>query len=67
VNSSKEGGDQMPELKATYEKDSKRYHLFTIQENEYGIVGSIYVPKNSSSNIPNEFTVKLEVPAETKG
>jgi hypothetical protein len=28
-----------------YEQDSKRYHRFKI-ETDYGIVGTIYIPKN---------------------
>jgi hypothetical protein len=33
--------------KFRYEKDSKRYHRFKIElENEVGIVGTVYIPKN---------------------
>ena len=49
----------MTELVAYYERDSEQCSLFSISENEAGIVGSIYVPKNST--IPREVTVRLEL------
>jgi len=33
------------EITAKYEKDSKRYRRFLVEENEAGIVGTIYLPK----------------------
>jgi len=45
-------------ITATYDQDSKRYHRYIIGEGQ-GIVGNIYVPKNSE--IPKEVTIKLQV------
>ncbi|MGD0915694.1 MAG: hypothetical protein ABSB22_04460 [Thermodesulfobacteriota bacterium] len=45
------------ELTATYDKDSKRFHRFIIDENQ-GIVGNIYVPK--SEPVPERVTVSLK-------
>ena len=33
-------------ITATYEKDSKRYNRFKVEENDLGIVGTIYFPKD---------------------
>ena len=46
------------ELTATYDQDSKRYHRYIIDEGQ-GVVGNIYVPKNSE--IPKEVMIKLQV------
>jgi hypothetical protein len=45
-------------LIATYLRDTKRYHLYTIDEGQE-VTGSIYVPKDSE--IPNEVTIELRV------
>ena len=42
---------------ATYDKDSKRFHRFIIDENQ-GIVGNIYIPK--SEQVPEKVTVSLK-------
>ena len=54
----------MPEVTAVYDRDSKRYHRFAIQENEHGITGSLYIPKDQV--IPNlkQVVVNLEVEAK---
>ena len=44
------------EVTARYDKDSKRYHRYLIEEGQ-GIVGTIYVSKDS--NIPKEVVIKL--------
>jgi hypothetical protein len=33
-------------IRAVYEKDSKRYYRYIVQENELGIVGTLYQPKD---------------------
>ena len=45
-------------ITATYDQDSKRYHRYIIDEGQ-GIVGNIYIPKNSE--IPKELTISLRV------
>ena len=46
------------QLSAMYDKDSKRFHRYIIDEGQ-GIVGNLYIPKNSE--IPKELTIKLRV------
>lgn len=55
-----EGGDIMTNentITATYDRDSKRYHRYIIDE-EQGIVGNIYIPKGSS--VPKRVVVELQ-------
>ena len=46
------------QLVVTYDQDSKRYHRYIIDEGQ-GIVGNIYVPKDSE--IPKQLIIKLRV------
>lgn len=45
-------------LSATYSRDTKRFHLYLIDEGQE-IAGSIYVPKDSE--IPEVLTIELRV------
>jgi len=45
------------EVKATYEKDTKRYHRFSIDSPE--VSGVIYIRKDA--DLPKEVRVKLHV------
>lgn len=45
------------EVTARYDKDSKRYHRYLIEEGR-GIVGNIYVSKDT--DIPKELVIKLK-------
>ncbi|MFX0199167.1 MAG: hypothetical protein ACFFCW_23840 [Candidatus Hodarchaeota archaeon] len=47
----------MEKIVARYDKDSKRYHKFTIEEGQ-DAVGTIYLPKGGQ--IPHEITVVLK-------
>ncbi len=49
---------EIEEITATYDKDSKRFHRYLIDGGQ-GIVGNIYVPKDSV--IPKTVVVKLRV------
>ena len=51
--------DKKVEVKATYDKDSYRYHRYIVDEGQ-GIVGTIYIPK-AENPICNEVLVKLQV------
>jgi len=43
---------------ATYDRDSKRYHRYLIDDGQ-GITGTIYIPKNNEQ-IPEEIMIKLQ-------
>lgn len=43
---------------AFYDADSKRYHRFLIDANEWGIVGNVYVPKGADP-IPARVEVSI--------
>jgi len=45
-------------ITATFEKDSKRYRRFLIDENDEGIVGTIYVPKGKDA--PESVTLSFK-------
>ena len=45
-------------ITATYDRDSKRYHRYIIDEAQ-GIVGNLYVPKDSE--IPPKVIITLKV------
>ena len=47
-----------PRITATYDRDSKRYHRFIVDENQ-GIVGNIYVPKGDK-DVPHEIQLILK-------
>lgn len=41
-----------------YEKDSKRYYRYSIEDNESKIVGTIYIPKEVKTS--KQFKITLE-------
>lgn len=45
-------------VSAVYDRDSKRYHRYNIEENLKGITGSIYVSK-ALQPVPEKVTVEL--------
>jgi len=47
-------------LSANYERDSKRYHCFPTEDNDSGIVGTIYVLKDLDP-IPEKVIIELVV------
>ena len=47
------------EITATYDRDSKRYHRYIIDEGQ-GIVGNVYVPKDVEA-APKEVFIRLQV------
>lgn len=51
--------DKKVEVKATYDRDSKSYHRYLIDEGQK-IVGTLYIPKDND-DIPKEVVVKLRV------
>jgi len=53
----------MEKITATFDRDSKRYHQFTIDEGQ-GIVGNIYVPKGE--DIPAEVLIRLRTPGDSQ-
>jgi hypothetical protein len=50
-------------VKATFDKDSRKFHRFNIDENDEGIVGMIYFPRDGEG-IPDEVTITLETKAK---
>ena len=46
------------EVTATYDRDSKNYHRYIIDEDQ-GIVGNIYIPKDQ--DVPKVITINLRV------
>lgn len=46
----------MEPITASYDKDSKRYHRYIIDEGQ-GVVGNIYIPKDSE--IPPKVIITL--------
>jgi hypothetical protein len=49
---------EMKKLTATYDKDSKKFHRFLIDDGQ-GVVGTIYIPKND--NLPEQISIILTV------
>lgn len=45
-------------IEAKFDGDTRRMHRFTIQNNEYGIQGSIYIFKDMGET-PKQITVEL--------
>jgi len=43
---------------ASYERDSKRYHRYTIEDNPHGIVGSVYI-SNRVERAPKNLTITI--------
>jgi hypothetical protein len=50
--------DEKLEVTATYDRDSKRYHRYLIDEGQ-GITGTVYIPKKEEQ-IPKEIVIKLQ-------
>jgi len=48
---------QITQVTATYDRDSKRFHRFIVDEDQ-GIVGNIYCPKGET--VPKEVTIVLK-------
>jgi hypothetical protein len=44
-------------ITASYDRDSKRYHRYLIDEGQ-GVTGTVYIPKNEEE-IPEEIVIKL--------
>lgn len=51
------------EITATYDKDSKRYHRFLIDEDQ-GITGMIYIPKDMK--VPDSVTIQFRTKADQR-
>lgn len=41
-----------------YEKDSKRYYRYNIEDNKFKLVGTIYIPKETK--VSQQFKITLE-------
>ena len=41
-----------------YEKDSKRYYRYNIEDNKFKLVGTIYIPKETK--VSQQFRITLE-------
>jgi len=54
----RENMPERKEMRATYDKDSKRYHRYVIDEGQ-GIKGALYIPKEG--HIPKEVVIRLRV------
>jgi hypothetical protein len=50
--------DEKVMVTATYDRDSKRYHRYLIDEGQ-GITGTLYIPKKEEQ-IPEEIVIKLQ-------
>jgi len=50
-------------LTATYDRDSKRYHRYLIDEGQ-GVTGTVYIPKDEG-HIPEEILIKLQEKIQT--
>ena len=65
---SKNSGDHLEEgpmeLTAIYTKDSKRFHVFQLEEGQE-VTGSLYFPKDGDE-IPDQVIVVLKTPGEVK-
>jgi hypothetical protein len=51
------------ELKAVYTKDSKRFHVFQLEEGQE-VRGSLYFPRDGG--VPGQVIITLETPGEAK-
>jgi len=56
------GEEKEVELTATYDKDSRKYHRFLIDEGQ-NIVGTLYVPKKQD-DIPDKVVISLKTKGE---
>ena len=55
--------EEKVEVTATYDRDSKRYHRYMIDEGQ-GITGTLYIPK-AGEQIPEEIVIKLQENIQT--
>jgi len=55
-------GEEAMELTATYTRDSKRFHVFQLEEGQ-GVTGSLYFSKDGEK-IPDQVVVILKTPGE---
>ena len=58
--------NEIYKVAAFYEQDSKRFHRFLIDNNEWGIVGHVYVPKGADP-MPAKVEVSIEGSPPKKG
>jgi hypothetical protein len=58
VDNTKGGSTMKATVKARYEKDSRRYHRYSIVSNSEGVVGTLYLLK-SSIGTPIEISVTI--------
>jgi hypothetical protein len=56
--------EEKVEVTATYDRDSKRYHRYLIDEDQ-GITGTLYIPKEERE-IPKEILIRLRVKASNQ-
>ena len=49
---------ETPELTAVFEKDTKRMRRYSIKENDEGVVGTLYVSKETKA--PEEILITFE-------
>lgn len=56
--SKKSSGSKVPQVKCIYDKDSKRFHRYSIGEYGDEIVGNLYVAKNAKS-VPKQIMLNL--------
>ena len=49
-------------IQAVFDDDSKRFHRFLIESNQWGVMGSIYVPK--AKEVPSGINIRLLTKAE---
>jgi hypothetical protein len=52
------------ELKAVYTKDSKRFHVFQLEDGQQ-VKGSLYFPRDGDK-IPDQVIVTLETPGDAE-
>ena len=52
------------ELIAVYTKDSKRYHVFQLEEGQR-VIGSLYFPKDGDK-IPDQVVIILKTPGDDR-
>lgn len=57
MKASTEKGDNIMEVKAYFDKDTRRYHRFLIDQEE--IKGTLYFSRDGEA-VPDEVTIKLE-------
>jgi len=55
--------DAKLEVTATYDRDSKRFHRYLIDEGQ-GVTGTLYIPK-TEEHIPEQIVIKLQENLQT--